>query len=62
MHYYLNLARCEYFEKIVLDHKPQIRGPEIFAVDANCSKVFYVECDIRKWTQYNRVWNMRCYP
>ncbi|XP_067056496.1 uncharacterized protein [Acropora muricata] len=62
MHYYLNLARCEYFEKIVLDHKPQIRGPEIFAVDANCSKVFYVECDIRKWTQYTSARNIRCYP
>lgn len=62
MHYYLNLARCEYFEKIVLDHKPQIRGPEIFAVDANCSKVFFVECDFRKWTQYTSARNIRCYP
>lgn len=62
MHYYLNLPRCEYFEKIVLDHKPQIRGPELFAVDANCSKVYYVECDIHKWTQYKSAVNIKCHP
>ncbi|XP_068741308.1 uncharacterized protein [Montipora capricornis] len=62
MHYYLNLARCEYFEKILLDHIPQIRGPEIFAVNSNCSKVYYVECDILKWTQYSSARNIRCSP
>jgi len=62
MHYYLNIDRCAYGERIVLDHKPQIRGPELFAVNANCSKVYYVECEIHKWTQYSSARNIRCDP
>ncbi|XP_073242440.1 uncharacterized protein [Porites lutea] len=62
MHYYLNLARCAYFEHIVLDHNPQIRGPELFAVNPNCTEVYYVECDIHKWTRYNSARNIKCKP
>lgn len=48
--YYLNLDRCAYGERIVLDHKPQIRGPTVFAINSTCSGVYYVNKD--KWQGY----------
>lgn len=62
MHYYLNLDRCAYDERIVLNHKPQIRGPELFAVDSHCKEVYYVECEIHKWTKYTSARNVKCNP
>lgn len=62
MHYYLNIDRCAYGERIVLDHKPQIRGPELFAVNSNCTKVYYVECEIHKWTKYTSAQHIKCHP
>lgn len=48
--YYLNLDRCAYGERIVLDHNPQIRGPTVFAINSTCSGVYYVNKD--KWCGY----------
>lgn len=48
--YYLNLDRCAYDERIVLDHKPPIRGPTVFAINSNCSAVYFVNKD--KWQPY----------
>ncbi|XP_020603152.1 uncharacterized protein LOC110042142 isoform X1 [Orbicella faveolata] len=60
VHYYLNLDRCAYGERIVLDHKPPIRGPEVFAVNATCSGVFYLHKN--KWLPYATAEHVTCEP
>lgn len=64
MHYYLNVDRCAYGGVIAvsshLDHKPQVRGPEVFAVNFNCSSVYY-EMNA-KWHAYGTATDFKCVP
>lgn len=60
VHYYLNLDRCAYGERIVLDHKPPIRGPEVFAINSTCSGVFYEHKN--KWLPYGTAEHIVCEP
>lgn len=58
--YYLNLDRCAYDERIVLDHKPPIRGPTVFAINSNCSVVYFVNKD--KWQPYTSAEHIQRVP
>ncbi|KAJ7365886.1 hypothetical protein OS493_002610 [Desmophyllum pertusum] len=60
VHYYLNLDRCAYGERIVLDHIPQIRGPQVFAINSTCSGVFYLNKN--KWSPYTSAEHITCKP
>lgn len=60
VHYYLNLDRCAYGERILLDHKPPIRGPEVFAINSTCSGVFYESKN--KWVPYLTAEHITCEP
>ncbi|XP_078376277.1 uncharacterized protein LOC144659653 isoform X2 [Oculina patagonica] len=60
VHFYLNLDRCAYGERIVLDHKPQIRGPQIFAINSTCSGVLYLNKN--KWQPYTSAEHITCEP
>ena len=54
MHYYLNIDRCAYGGVVHvasrLDNIPQVRGPEIFAVNSEYAQVYYH--DDGEWHPY----------
>ena len=54
MHYYLNIDRCAYGGVVQvaswLDNIPQVRGPEIFAVNSEYTQVYYH--DDGEWHPY----------
>ena len=62
MHYYLNLKRCgaggvRYVRNWLFD-LPQVRGAEVFAVDDNCTEVYYEHNQV--WHKYRSTVNVMC--
>ncbi|XP_068709727.1 uncharacterized protein [Montipora foliosa] len=62
IHYYLNTDRYAYGGVIDvhsrLDNLPQVRGAEVLAVNADCTKVYFEEDGI--WKPYQSARNIRC--
>ena len=60
-HYYLNLDRCAYggirHTADRIDGTPIVRGAQMFAVDHNCSVVYYHSTI---WKAYRSSRNIRC--
>ena len=57
-HYYYNIRRCEIGGKVQIDKEPIIRGPIVFAIDDQCTKVYYFS---QGWKEYASARNIHCY-
>jgi len=61
-HYYLNTDRYAYGGVIAvhssLDNTPQVRGAEVFAVNSECTQIFFEEGGI--WKPYRSARNICC--
>ncbi|EDO31184.1 predicted protein [Nematostella vectensis] len=68
MHFYLNLDRCAYGGVVMvgslLDHKKQVRGAEVFAVNSTCSGVYYEmgSGEQGQWHPYTSARDFVCIP
>ncbi|XP_066925004.1 uncharacterized protein [Clytia hemisphaerica] len=61
--YFVNIKRCAYGsikEYVTLFGERIQRGPDMFAVDENCQKVFYYNDAKDSWTIYNSAKNLTC--
>ena len=62
VHYYINTDRYAYGGVVTvrssLDNTPQVRGAEVFALNAECTQVFYEESG--SWKPYRSARNIRC--
>ena len=62
VHYYINTDRYAYGGVVTvrssLDNTPQVRGPEAFALNAECTQVFYQLNG--SWKPYRSATNIRC--
>lgn len=59
IHYYYNIDRCHIGGAIQINKQPIIRGPLVFAVDKECSKIYYF-VDGSGWRNFNSAKNMTC--
>jgi len=63
-HYYLNVDRCAYGGVVTvkshLDKTPQVRGPEVFAVDSDCSHAYFELNGL--WKVYVSGRDFKCVP
>ena len=62
VHYYINTDRYAYGGVVTvrssLDNTPQVRGAEVFALNAECTQVFYEESG--SWKPYRSARNIHC--
>ena len=58
VHYYYNIRRCEIGGGVQTEKEPIIRGPLVFAIDDQCSTVYYFS---KGWKEYVSARNIQCY-
>ena len=58
VHYYYNIRRCEIGGKVQIDKEPIIRGPIVFAIDDQCTKVYYFS---KGWKEYASARKIHCH-
>lgn len=59
--YYLNLHRCYNGGPHDLGATPPIGGPSIFAVNDDCTKVYYLSSSSYQWTSYISAASIKCF-
>lgn len=60
IHYYYNIDRCRIGGGVQVHQRPYVRGPIVFAVDQECSKVHYFHEGSSAWRKYNSARNITC--